>query len=84
MLSSLLSLSIDTVNSEIFARFYFRETSHRRSFVKINSLRNGEINLSFTDIDKSCTSRKFLTSQIGLLTLFAKIKFSRKISGFIV
>ena len=34
--------------------------------------------LSFTDIGKSCSSRDFLTSQICLLTLFAKIKFSRK------
>ena len=40
----------DTVNSEIFARVYFRETSHRRSFVKIKSSRNGEIILPFTDI----------------------------------
>ena len=30
--------------------------------------------LSFTDIGKSCPSRDFLTSQICILTLFAKIK----------
>ena len=29
--------------------FYFRETSHMRSFVKIKSSRNGEITLPFTD-----------------------------------
>ena len=46
--------------------------------MKIKSSRNGEITLSFTDIGKSCPSRKFLASQICLLTLFAKIKFSRK------
>ena len=36
-----------TVNSEIFARVYFRET-----------LENGKITLSFTDIGKSCISRE--------------------------
>ena len=49
-----------------------------RIFLKIKSSRNGEINLSFTDIGKSCPSREFYTSQICLLTPFAKIKFSRK------
>ena len=49
-----------------------------RSFVKIKSLRNVEITLSFTDAGKSCPSGEFLVSQIYLLTLFAKIKFSRK------
>ena len=67
-----------TVNSEIFARSYFRETSHMRSFVKIESSRNGEITQSFSDIGTSCPSREVLTPQICLLTLFAKIKFSRK------
>ena len=38
----------DTVNAEIFARVYFRETSQ-----------NGRITLSFTDIDKSCLTREF-------------------------
>ena len=56
---------------------YFRETSHRRSFVKIKSSRNGEITLSFTDIGKLCYSCIF-TSQICLITLFAKEKFSQK------
>ena len=66
-----------TVNSEIFARVYFRETSHRRSFVKLKPSRNGTITL-FTDILIPCTSREFLTSQTCLLMLFAKIKFSQK------
>ena len=48
------------------------------SFVKIKSLGNVEITMSFTDICKSCPSRKFLASQICLLMLFGKIKFSRK------
>ena len=49
-----------------------------RSFVKIKSSRNAEITLSFTDICKSCPSRELSASQMCLLTLFAKIKFSRK------
>ena len=47
-----------------------------RNFVKIKSSQNGEITQSFTDIDKTCLSREFVTSQICLLTLFAKIKLS--------
>ena len=42
-------------NSESFARFYFRETSHMRSFVKIKSARNVEIRLSITDEGNSCS-----------------------------
>ena len=42
------------------------------------SSRNGEITQSFTDTGKSCPRREFLVSQICLLMLFAKIKFSRK------
>ena len=49
-----------------------------RSFVKIKTSRIGEIILSFTDTSKSSPCREFLTSQICVLTLFAKIKFSRK------
>ena len=49
-----------------------------RSFVKIKPSRNAENTLAFTDIGKSCVSSDFLTSQIGLLKLFAKVKFSRK------
>ena len=33
--------------------------------------------LGITDIGKSCPSRDVLMSQISILTLFAKIKFSR-------
>ena len=58
--------------------FYFDKTSHVRSFVKIKSLQNAEITLSFTNICKWWPCRKFLASQICLLTLFAKIKFSQK------
>ena len=47
----------DSVNSEIFARVYIRETSHMRSFVKIKSSQNAEITLSFTDIGISCPCR---------------------------
>ena len=50
----------NTVNSKNFARVLIsHETSHMRSFVKIKSLRNGKIILSFTDIGKSCPSREF-------------------------
>ena len=51
-----------------------------QSFMKIKSSRNAEITMSFADICKSCPSREFLASQICLLMLFAKIKFSRKYS----
>ena len=47
-----------------------------RSFVKIKPSQIGEIILSFTDIGKSRSCRDFLTSQICVLTLFAKIVFS--------
>ena len=66
-----------TVNLEIFARIYFRETSHMRSFVKMKPSRNGKITQSFIDIGKFCLSREFFTS-LCLLMLFVKIKFSRK------
>ena len=48
-------------------------------FMKIKPLRNGEI----TDVGKSFDSRDFLTSQICLLTLFAR-KNLAKISKFTV
>ena len=60
--------------------FYFRETSHMRSLVKIKSSQNGEITPSFTDRVMSCPSCEFLASKVCYLTLFAKIKFSRKFS----
>ena len=41
---SFLKLCFDTVNSEIFARVYFSETLHLRSFMKNKNLaKNGEI-----------------------------------------
>ena len=49
-----------------------------RSFVKLKPSRNGKITLSFTEIGISCPKREFLTSQICVLMLFAKIKFARK------
>ena len=54
------------------------------SFAKIKSTQNGKITLSFTDLGKLGPRRKFLTSQICLLTLFAKNKIFTKISGFTV
>ena len=63
-------------NSEIFARFYFRETSQICEFPRKQNPREKARSLSFNDIGKSC--REYLTSQIYLFTLFAKIKFSRK------
>ena len=49
-----------------------------RSFAEMKLSRNGEINLLFTDVGQSRTSYECLTSQKCILTLFAKIKFSRK------
>ena len=46
--------------------------------MKIKSSRNGEITMSTTDIGKSYPSREIFRSLVCLLTLFAKIKFSRK------
>ena len=65
----------NNVNSEIFARVLF---SRKAKFRENKSSQNGRITLSFTDIWKLCLSREFLASQICLLTLFAKIKLSRK------
>ena len=39
--------------------------------------RNGKITLSLTDVGKSYLSPELFMSKICLLTLFAKIKFSR-------
>ena len=45
--------------------FYFHETSHLREVSRNkNTLPNGEITLSFTDVGKLCPNRKFLMSQI--------------------
>ena len=51
--------------------------------MKIKSSQNAEITLLFTDICKSCSSRKFLASQICLLTLFAKIELSQNFSDLL-
>ena len=48
-----------------------------QSFGKIKPSRIGDITLSITDIGKSCPVHDFLRHKC-LLTLFAKIKFSRK------
>ena len=57
----------NTVNSAIFARVLFSETSQTSQI--------GEITLPFTDIGKSSPCREFSTFQICVLKLFAKIKF---------
>ena len=83
MFPSVLFTFPDTADSDIFARVLFsRNFAFWRGFyfrVKIKSSRNDEIILSFTDTGKPCLCRDFLTSQVCLLTLFAKIRFSRKI-----
>ena len=55
-----------TVNSEIFARVYFRETSRR--FVKVKP----RLTLCRLLMPRS----RILASRISLLSLFATIKFS--------
>ena len=72
------NVKIDTVDSQIFARVLFSRNFAYAKFREMKSSRNGEIIMLFTYIGKSCHSRDFFTSQICLLTLFAKIKFSRK------
>ena len=78
-----LIVEISTVNSEIFARVYFRETSQMRSFVIMKSSINGEITLSFTGKGKSCPSREFLTLQYSFNAV-CENKTLAKISGFTV
>ena len=48
-----------------------------RSFAIIKLSQNREKSVSCPDVFKSCQSREFPMWQICLLTLFAKIKFSR-------
>ena len=67
-----------TVNSEIFARVLFSRNFAYAKFVKIKPSRIGETTLSFTDLCKSRPCREFSTSQICVVTLFAKINFSLK------
>ena len=54
-----------------------------RSFVKIKSLRNGEITLSVTDIGKSSTSRNFSAARMSFNAI-CENKILAKISGFTV
>ena len=63
--------------------FYFRKTSHMRSFVKIKPSRNGKITLSFTYVGNSCPSSEFLASQLCLLTLMRKIFLQIYITCFL-
>ena len=49
-----------------------------QSFVKIGPSRNNEIPLSFTDVGKSALVTNFQRRKYVFLTLFAKMKFSRK------
>ena len=65
-----------TVNLEIFTRVLFSWIFEYAKFCEVKTLAKSL--LSFTDIGISCPSRKFLTSQICILMLFAKIRFSRK------
>ena len=48
------------VKLEIFAGFYFHETSPMQSIAKIRPSRNGEITLWFTDEGKSCPHGKYI------------------------
>ena len=50
-------------------------------FAKIKPLEIAK-SLSFIDIGKSCPSREFSTSQICILKVFAKLKFSIEIESF--
>ena len=56
-------------------RICFQETLHMQSFMKTKPWQNGETTMYFTDIGNSYPTCEFLSSQIRLLTLFAKIKF---------
>ena len=71
--------SSTTVNSEIFARTLFRETSHAK-FRENKTLEKWQNTLSFIDKGKSCLNREFFTSLVCLLMLFAKNKILAKIS----
>ena len=70
--------SVNTVNAEIFARIIFSRNFADAKFRENKTLAKWRITISFTEKYKSCPSREFLASQICLLMLFAKIKFSRK------
>ena len=55
-----------------------------RSLVKIRSLKNGKITLSFTDAGKSCPSCEFLVSPIMSFNAICENKILAKISRFTV
>ena len=67
-----------TVNSEIFTKALFSRSFASAKFRDSIILAKCRITLSFTEICKSFPSCEFLASQICLLTLFAKIRSSRK------
>ena len=69
----------DTVNLEIFARVLFSRNFAYAKFRETKSLQKGEITLLTTDIGESYPSCEIFWSKVCLLTLFAKLKFSRKI-----
>ena len=54
---------------QVLQKCYWGFSFDPRSFAK------SEITLSFTDVGKSCSSRKLFTSQICLPTLFVKLIF---------
>ena len=62
--------------SSIHKGSFFCETLHVKFHEKKTSHEMTKL-LSFTDVGKSCPSRKFFTWKICLLTLFMKIKFSQ-------
>ena len=57
---------------------YHVQGLHYCRLYKICYCKFGKFSQGFTDIGKSCPRRDFLMSQICILTLFSKIKVSRK------
>ena len=57
--SGLVRSILDIVKSEFLRGFYFHESLHVPSFVKIKLSQNGEITLQIADIGISCHSHKF-------------------------
>ena len=69
--------------ASVQAIIHYCKFGNFRNGFSFGKLRNGEITLLFTYIGKSCHSQEFLTSQICILMLLAKIKFSRKFSDLL-
>ena len=65
-----------SAKSDFLRGFYFRETLLMQGFLKIQPSRSSVITLWATDVGKSCPCHRLC--QICILTIFAKIKFSRK------